>query len=325
MKQFYRNFRFHKSSLAMIEKINAIVEDYQRQGYRLTVRQLYYQLVTRNVISNNIQSYKNLVATTTDGRLAGLIDWDAIEDRGRAFKGRRHWDSGGGILQGCVSSYHMDMWTGQENRVYVVVEKDALVGVLSRSAHDLDLPLLGARGYPSATVLREFSIYDIQSCREAGQQPVIIHLGDHDPSGLDMSRDLDERVALFAQCEVGDIEFRRIALNMDQIKKLNPPPNPAKSTDARFKEYAKQFGRESWELDALEPSYLDKLVRRIVGPYIDAQKWAERKEEIEAVRERLKETADGFDAPPPGSPPPAPLPPVTPERMCGLGGGIDAL
>jgi hypothetical protein len=319
VKQFYKEIRLQRSSLAMVDKINDIAEDYMRQGYTLTLRQLYYQLVSKNVIVNTERSYKNLGALVNDARLAGLIDWDAIEDRGRAFKRRGNWASGGDILAGCAQSFHMDMWKGQDFRPYLIVEKDALVGVLSRVTYDLDVSLLGARGYPSASVLREFGAYDMRTCRANGQLPVLIHLGDHDPSGLDMSRDLDERIAMFAECEVGDIEFRRIALNMEQIKELNPPPNPAKVTDARFANYQKQYGNDSWELDALEPSYLDRLARSVVEPYIDQDAWEARKAEINAVRARLKKVSDEFDKPP-GS-----TPPVTPERMHGLGGGIDSL
>lgn len=324
MKQFYKAFRLRGASLAMVEKINEIADDYMRQGYTLTLRQLYYQLVSRNIISNTERSYKNLGALVNDARLAGLIDWDAIEDRGRAFKRRGNWASGGEILKGCALSFHMDMWHGQEFRPYLIVEKDALVGVLSRVTYDLDVSLLGARGYPSASVLREFGKYDMQRCRDNGQLPVLIHLGDHDPSGIDMSRDLDERIAMFAECEVGEIEFRRIALNMDQIKELNPPPNPAKVTDARFASYQRQFGDDSWELDALEPSYLDNLARSVVQPYIDEEAWEERKLEIARVRERLAKVAKEFDNPPPDRGPQG-SPPVTPERMHGLGGGIDSL
>ena len=85
----------------------------------------------------------------------------------------------------------------------------------------------------------------------------ILHLGDHDPSGIDMTRDNAERLAdVFG----GDVELKRIALNMDQIDEYAPPPNPAKVTDSRFEQYLLMYGAESWELDALEPSVINELI-----------------------------------------------------------------
>jgi hypothetical protein len=221
-----------------------------------------------------------------------LLDWDAIEDRTREFIRRSRWGSGGEILGAVARQFHMDHWTGQDARVFIVVEKEALAGVLERVSHEYDAPLLAARGYPSGTVLREFAKSDVIDCNDEGQRAVILHLGDHDPSGIDMSRDLAERIQLFAGC---DVEFHRIALNMEQVDEQKPPPNPAKTTDSRFQSYMEQFGEESWELDALSPSYLTELVTRHVRDQIDFDKWDERAEEITAIRDRLLDTAARFD------------------------------
>jgi hypothetical protein len=300
-KQAYLDKRFSGESLALIETMNAIVKDYIAQGYRLTVRQLYYQLVARGHIENTERSYKRIVGIVSDGRLAGLIDWDAIEDRTRAFIRRTRWDSGSQILRSCERWFHMDMWANQARRVFVLVEKEALAGVLERVCEEFDVPLLAARGYPSGTVLREFTLSDLYPCvvREK-KRPIILHLGDHDPSGIDMSRDLCDRLGMFlAGRPNGGLDertFERLALNMPQIEELNPPPNPAKITDSRFEGYRALHGDESWELDALPPEYLSNLVRENIQRYIDEDAWAEREHEIERVKERIGEIADEFDA-----------------------------
>jgi hypothetical protein len=293
-KQEYKDVNFKTETYKLIVRINKIIEDYMEQGYTVTVRQLYYRLVAKAEIENTEKSYKRITGIVNDARIAGLIDWDAIEDRTRSFIRRSRWENGKQVLEGCASQFHMDMWKGQEDRVFCLVEKEALVGVLERVCNTFDIPLLAARGYPSGTVLREFAQSDIIPHAEDGQNIIILHLGDHDPSGLDMTRDLEERIKMFSEHWDGDVTLKRIALNMDQIAEQKPPPNPAKQTDARFKAYADQFGDESWELDALSPSYLNDLVRDHVERHIDHELWHQRQNQINAIKYRLKKVAAEF-------------------------------
>lgn len=292
MKESYGEApRFHKASLNLIGIVDGVIDEYKAAGYLLTIRQLYYQLVARGHIENSVRSYDNIVALLTNARLAGLIDWDAIEDRTRGFLERSHWTSGSQILHAVASQYHEDLWDGQETRIFCVVEKEALAGVLERTCKEFDVPLLPARGYPSATTLREFAKTRIM---RACQRIVILHLGDHDPSGMDMTRDLEERLSLFSRHQIS-IDFRRIALNMDQIEEQAPPPNPAKVTDSRYAEYRRQYGDESWELDALSPQYLHDLVSQHVNEYIDHNVWNAKLERIDGIKARLQTLADNFD------------------------------
>lgn len=290
MREQYKEFSFRSDTLVLIDIMNAVINDYMRQGFVLTVRQLYYQLVQAGHIPNTERSYKRITGVVNDARLAGLMDWDAIEDRTREFISRSHWNSGSEILQTCADSFHMDMWENQDVRVFVIVEKEALAGVLEQACHRWDVPLLAARGYPSGTVLREFVE---QRILPTGQNAIILHLGDHDPSGIDMSRDLEERLNLFSRGDC-DILFHRIALNMQQIDELKPPPNPAKSTDSRFKDYRRKFGSESWELDALQPAYLTRLINENVSQYVDDSAWSESEEKIATLKDRLQEATDDF-------------------------------
>lgn len=291
--QQYRIVRFTDDSLAMIAKMNTIIAAFMAKGFVLTVRQLYYQLVAGDVIENSEKSYKRITELVNNARISGEMDWDAIEDRTRAFERRQRWGSGREILQSCVDSFHMDMWEGQPCRPFVIIEKEALVGVLTKTCSGFDVPVLAARGYPSGTVLREFAVEDIlPNCFE--QRIILIHLGDHDPSGLDMTRDLQERIELFS--EGNEIEMHRIALNMDQIKARKPPPNPAKATDSRFEDYRRKYGTKSWELDALPPEYLAELVAGKIREYIDVDEWNARLKLVESVRTKIADTAKKFRA-----------------------------
>lgn len=285
-----KNFR--QNSIELIDFMNTLIESYQDQGYTLTVRQLYYQLVARDVIPNDLNSYKRTAAIINDAKLAGLIDWDAIEDRTRDFIVRSRWRSVSSILDTCVRSFHMNMWEDQDYQVYVIVEKEALVGVLERTCNTYDVPLLAARGYPSSSVLYDFAKNHIIH-KPKNKQHMIIHLGDHDPSGIDMTRDLTERLNLLCGYPV-NLAVERIALNYDQIEELRPPKNPAKDTDSRFESYRKKFGESSWELDALSPQFLNDLIENKINEFIDFDEWDLRQSEISSKKQQLQVISDGF-------------------------------
>ena len=292
MLQSYKEIKFKPNSLRMIDAINDIIDEYSAAGYTLTVRQLYYQLVARAIVENTLRSYKNVASLINDARIAGMIDWDMIEDRTRDFITRSRWTGGRAILDAVAKQFHMDMWANQPRRVFAIVEKEALVGVLQRVCHEYDVPLLAARGYPSASVVREFADSVIEPTINSGQGVLILHLGDHDPSGIDMTRDLEERLRLFSFN--ARFEMRRIALTMDQVDEEQPPPNLAKVTDSRFEGYRRLYGDESWELDALNPAYLTELVTGHVRNEIDPGQWEKREDEIAHIKTRIREVARSF-------------------------------
>lgn len=269
MKEQFKEIRLGEKALATIAQANIIIAEYQAQGYELTLRQLYYQFVARGLMENTIRQYQRLSTVLSDGRLAGLVDWDAIVDRTRNLMRNPHWDGSKEFLNSVIPQFGMDKWVGQENRVEVWVEKDALIGVLERVCRQNDVSYFATRGYGSQSEMWEAG-NRLKRYIDAGQTPVIIHLGDHDPSGVDMTRDLEERMEMFC----GEtIHVDRIALNMNQIETFNPPENPAKITDPRAKGYIKRFGKKSWELDALDPKTLHNLIDRTIKKYRDHDVW----------------------------------------------------
>lgn len=286
----FKNINFTPAKLDLIEQCNLIIADFQRQGYTMSVRQLYYQLVAADKIENTIQSYKRIADTMTDARMAGLVRWDAIEDRGRDFIERQRWTSPRQIIKASYNSYHMDMWINQDTRVFVIVEKAALIGVLDPACRKYDVPVLAARGYPSVSVMYEMAIDRVVPAMDEGKDVIVLHLGDHDPSGIDMTRDLDEKISLFARSHDYDtmVRVERIALTMDQIDEQRPPPNPAKATDSRFKGYRDLYGESSWELDALRPQFLDNLVSSHIESYRDDLAWDARVKQVAGLRESIR-------------------------------------
>jgi len=332
MKKCYIDKDFRGDSIELINTANQICNSYARQGYDLSLRQLYYQMVTKNILANTEQNYKRLGSIISDARLAGLIDWDMIKDRGRECVTPSHWDTPADILDACARQFRIDTWATQPNYVCVMVEKQALEGVLEPVCRELDIPFMANKGYSSSSALYEMGRvlhraffgeghiddYGIEAAvrhgdyegeyfteapfadsdqEDAIQKAIdrdeyealdrlvlcvareymkphpkggraihVIYLGDHDPSGIDMTRDVADRLALFAECPVN---VHRLALNMDQVRQYNPPENPAKTTDSRAESYIRKFGTSSWELDALEPALLARLVRSHVGSLRD--------------------------------------------------------
>jgi hypothetical protein len=292
--------RFSAAQLDTIRKVNSIISTYSAQGYSLTLRQVYYQFVARDWIPNNFRSYKNLGNLITAARRAGEIDWNAITDRTRNLQGGY-----GGLDDPAqtINPYYFvtDHWEGQPHRVEVWVEKDALVDVIGRAAGRYGVPYFSCRGYTSDSEVWSAARRLEGYLDDITGDVTILHLGDHDPSGIDMSRDIQDRLELFIARDRGysainRLEIRRIALNMDQVEQYGPPPNPAKITDSRAKGYIELHGDESWELDALEPSVLDELIQSHIAPMIDPEPWEEQMEKQRKGRATLSAIKDNYSA-----------------------------
>ena len=286
MKIQYKEIQFRGKSLALISEINDIINLYKSQGYDLTLRQVYYQLVAGGIIENNERSYKNVGNLVNDGRLAGLIDWDAIVDRTRNIRRKPHWGAPEEIIESSANQFNLDLWAGQENYVEVWVEKDALIGIISQICSKRDIPHFSCRGYVSQSEMWSGAQRLAEQARYRDVH--ILHLGDHDPSGLDMTRDMGERLELFG----ADVQIHRLALNWDQIEEFNPPPNPAKLTDSRAKGYIARHGTSSWELDALKPETLSRIINGAVDKLIDQSAYDRRLREQNEGRELLHKVAD---------------------------------
>ncbi|MHC3474670.1 hypothetical protein ACYF6T_39085 [Streptomyces sp. 7R007] len=271
----------------LIDMADQICREYATQGFDLTLRQLYYQFVARDVIANKQTEYKRLGGIINDARLAGLLDWNYIVDRTRNLRSLPHWDTPHSVIRAAASGYRTHRWADQPHRVEVWIEKDALVGVITGVCQRHDVDYFSCRGYTSQSELWG-AAQRMLRYQQDGQKPVIIHLGDHDPSGVDMTRDIRERLALFG----ADVEVRRIALNMEQVREYDPPPNPAKLTDSRAPGYIREYGRSSWELDALEPTLLDRLIEEEIWAWRDLDLWDAATRAMDRERALLRSVAN---------------------------------
>jgi hypothetical protein len=204
-----------------------------------------------------------------NARQAGLIDWDAIEDRTRNLQSFDAWSDPGEFLTTVADSYREDPWTNQAYRPEVWIEKDALLGVIEGVCGRWRVPYFACRGNNSQSEQYAAGKRFAEHV-DLGFIPIVLHLGDHDPNGLDMTRDNRDRLGMFAGIE---IEVRRLALNIDQVRQYRPPPNFAKETDTRFAAYEREFGSQCWELDALDPDVISGLVDREIRSLVDMEIW----------------------------------------------------
>jgi hypothetical protein len=320
--QKYESRRLQDSTEKLVVMCTQVIDDFQRQGLRLTLRQLYYQLVTVNAIPNTLKSYKRLGSIVSDARMTGRLPWDALEDRVRQVKRPAEWENISELIESALYSFRLPRLQGQESYPELWCEKDALAGVLAPIAKEYHVPLMINRGYSSSSAMWEAAGRIDERCRDEDgiiiSDPVILYLGDMDPSGEDMVRDVSDRLNKFLRGfvdpeeEVDELEdlddFDRlspsgwstdvygsvevsvvkVALTQTQIKKFNPPPNPAKVSDSRAATYIEKHGESSWEVDALPPSALQAIVRTALENVLDTTMMQDvlAKEEIEKDRLR---------------------------------------
>ncbi len=272
----------------LLDHIVKIVEEYEEMNYNLTVRQVYYQLVSRDIIPNNLDSYQRTSRILKDARMLGLVDWDTIEDRARQSVMPNEFDNVSIFMKAAINSYRLPRWKDQDHYVEVIVEKEALAGILRTLTIKYHVLLLSNKGYSSASAIHEASQRIKYQTSSEEKQCHILYLGDHDPSGMDMVRDIQDRLDELL-CSVS---VEKVALTMDQIDMYDPPPNPVKDSDSRSKKYVSEYGYNSWELDALKPEILNNLVESNIKKYLDMEKYEDIVSQEDYEKLRLVELSD---------------------------------
>jgi len=289
MKEKFIKKNLSQKSLDIINQADEIMKEYDKIGMVLTLRQLYYQFVARGYIENSEKSYDKIGTKISDGRLLGKLDWSMIEDRGRIPNLIHHWDNVQRIFDSASSAYTRDKWEGQEYYIEVWIEKEALINVIEGVCQEYNVASFACKGYVSQSAMYNAS-RRFELKKNSGFTPILIYLGDHDPSGMQMTEDIFNRIELF----MGGVKVERLALNMNQVEEFNPPPNPAKMEDTRAKGYIKKYGTKSWELDALPPMEFYNLISNTLDQYTDKAimnkiiaEEAQMKEKIKAMVSKL--------------------------------------
>lgn len=283
----------------VVKRIIAIVARYDELGYKLTLRQLHYQMVSHDpAYVNHDTAYKKLGRILDDCRYSGLIDWDAIEDRGRTPYIPYSVDSPEEALNDAKDYYRRNRQQDQQEVVELWTEKDALSGILKRSTEKYHIQLCVNKGYTSSSAI--YGAYRrVIDYVNTGRKVTILYFGDHDPSGLDMVRDIEDRLYFFMRKGRFGIsnpedflEIRAIGLTMAQVKKYKLPPNPTKLTDTRSNGYILEHGTTCWEVDALDPRVLTALVEDQIEGVIDMELYEKIRQDENTERAKMRKLID---------------------------------
>lgn len=291
----------------VIDSANAIIADFARQDIDLTLRALYYQLVSTYPLAldpggehpNTQQNYKRLVSIMTNARLAGMTSWTALVDRTRNLQSRGSWGTGREFLDDAPEWFHIDLWDNQPVRVEYWHEKDAGLGTVAGVCARNDVPYFSCRGNCSASEMW-IAAQRIRGYLDAGQGFELFYGGDLDPKGWDMTRDVQERLSLF--CDE-DIMVRRLFLNLDQIELYDPTPNPVKDTDSSAKAFRKMMEgagydpETCWEVEALRPQVITQEIQDAIDGIRDEDLWNERLGRLTDMRANVRRNLNGLTDP----------------------------
>lgn len=274
----------------IVRDVNEVLSGYTMP---LTLRQIFYRLVSQLKIPNTVNAYKQLSKMLVKAREKGEVDDLRIEDRSRQVLG--HGDYGYKDVDEFLQSqleqlkdswefFTKPMWEDQERMVVIALEKDALSRLFTDVAGKFRVKVFPTKGYGSYTYVKKIA----EEC-SVEKPTTLLYFGDYDPSGRDIQRDLDERGERYG----GSFELERIALTLDQIQDYHLPPRPEDTAtleklarDPRAKTYGLEY---AVELDALEPTILQDLIRKAIEQNIDIELWNKRIEETKEERAKVKD------------------------------------
>ena len=250
----------HKKTLELIESARAVLAEY----HPMTVRQVFYQLVSRLVLKNTELQYKQLSRHLTTAREEGIIPDEWIEDRTRRPRDVSMWDGLDEFLSDARYWYRRNVWNTQPRYVVLWVEKDALSGIFEEITNEYGVTLVVGRGYNSHSIKAEMA-KRFQSI----EKPItILYFGDFDPSGENIYQNLKES---FPRDFGISLEIKKVALRFEDIERYQLPPNPAKKTDSRAGSFIEKYGDISVELDALPLPVLQKRIRESIHHRMDME------------------------------------------------------
>ena len=290
------------ASLEYVKTVNDILKEL-KEHWPLTLRQVYYQLVARGFVQNNLRAYQKLSRILTKARLLKLVSWDTIEDRSRQTLYSAGWDDATDFVEDEVKDflkgYRRSLLQSQSYALELWIEKDALSRVCHRIAFDYCVPVIVAKGFSSVTYVHE-GRKRIEQNYMQGKLTRILYLGDFDPSGWSMLPAILD--TLQNEMKLGDqVQGIRVALTKGQVAQFRLPTSPdaIKKRDTRAKKFVQEFGDVAVELDALPPLTLEQLIREAIENNLDMSKFEaesvreeEERNRLETLRRRVKKLLD---------------------------------
>lgn len=265
-----------KQSLELLDQVQKIIASYD---FALTLRQIYYQLVAKQIIPNKQSYYHKLSRLCVMGRDEEILSEEGFADRLREIDKLSSWLDLNNFMDTVKNSYCKDKWQNQDSYLEIWTEKDALRSVITGITYKYDVILMVARGQLSRTeIYRTAKRYKAQSDKKC----YLYYCGDFDPSGLSIYNSIKERLDNFGIF----INYERIALTEEQIKKYKLPSDPAKQSDPNYNKFVNLYGSDMVvELDSLPPDVLRNIIEYCILINIDMSLLAQvqEKERTEKV------------------------------------------
>jgi hypothetical protein len=267
-------------SLVLVEQVRAVLAVYSAH-LPVTIRQVFYRLVSTVGFSKTEQAYERLCETLNRARRAGLLDWDDFRDDGFTRRESTSWGSRADWAEAVLRSargYRLDRQSDQDRRLVLWCEAGGMVPQLVRVAGDYSVPVFSSGGFDSVTAKHEVAV-ELAGLGDT----TVLHVGDHDPSGVHMFGSLDEDVGSFLEGlgAGGRVVFVRLAVTPAQVEEFDLPTSPPKKTDRR------SFTGDTVQAEAIPPDELARIVREAIVERLDA-------DALETVLDREQRERDGL-------------------------------
>ena len=276
---FIEDWNPQKKTLSRIMQVKAILAEYQ-DSLPMTGRQIFYRLVGAYGYDKTEKAYTNLAEMLNKARRARVIPFDAIRDDGFQRSNYNHWDSidlAKNAIRYTASKFQLNKQTGQESRLVVWCEAGGMTQQLESVCHPYSVPVVSSGGFDSVTVKHDLA----QEFSNMDSDIVVLHIGDHDPSGVHVFSSLDEDITAFLDDMGGDAEFIRLAVTPEHIRLYGLPTSPAKTTDRR------SFEGETVQAEALPPDILARILENAIHEHMDMEIYAEAIKQEEQHRQEL--------------------------------------
>ncbi len=279
------------ATLDLLDAIGRVLDDYA-DHLPITARQVFYRLVVLGSIEKAERDYGRLVDVLGRARRARRIPMEAIRDDGVTTAGGTGWSSPERFLDAVVAEargYVGDLTLGQPVAVEVWVEAAGMVPQVVRVADDYGIRVHSSSGFDSITAKHDAARRVLGRSRPT----VVLHVGDHDPSGCSIVDSAAEDVTAFARdlgSPAGSVRFARLAVTPDQIARHDLPTAPQKATDTRGDRMA-----ETVQAEALPPDVLAQEVRDGIEAILDLDALGRARAASEEDRVRLVDRLADLD------------------------------
>lgn len=247
-----------------------------REEKPVTLRSLFYRLVSAGLIPSTDQTHYQRVGRIV-GKLreGGAMPFSWIVDNTRQNIKPSSWSGLADFAETVSKAYRLNFWERLPTYVHFFCEKDAIAGTLEPVTREFDVTLSPIRGYASLSFA-----HDIARTWNRIEKPInAYYLGDFDPSGFDLERDVREKLERYCDRE---FHWERLAVNAEDFSRFDLIPLKPKKSDARYRKFVTEHGSECAEVDAIPSTELRRRVRESIEKLIPREEW-ERLKQVEAI------------------------------------------